>query len=131
MKLVVFLCTNSMRKHIYDYLLFRLDTQYENYEFELIPIPPYDFLENNLSLEPYEYFGNDDIILGIKAQQIILYYNADILTKVKIKFRDDKVEILKNKIEKLQSNLPTNMNLRLFFDTFENSTWIEYEKKVQ
>ena len=126
-----FYATNPMRKDIYDYLKFRLDSQYEDYEFELIPIPPYDFLENNLTLEPYEYFGSDDIVFGIRAKQIILYYNADILTKVKIKFRDDKVEILKNKIEKLQSNLPTNMNLRLFFDTFENSTWIEYEKKVQ
>ena len=120
-----------MRKDIYDYLKFRLDSQYEDYEFELIPIPPYDFLENNLSLEPYEYFGSDDIVFGIKTKQINLYYNADILTKVKIKFRDDKVEILKNKIEKLHLDLPTNMNLRLFFDTFENSTWIEYDKKIQ
>ena len=120
-----------MRKDLYDFLKFRLDTQYENYEFELIPIPPYDFLENNLSLEPYEYFGNDDIVFGMKANQIILYYNADILTKVRIKFKNDKVEILKNKIEKLQSDIPTNMNLRLFFDTLENSTWIEYDKKLQ
>ena len=110
---------------------FRLDSQYEDYEFELIPIPPYDFLENNLTLEPYEYFGSDDIVFGIRAKQIILYYNADILTKVKIIFRDNKVEILKNKIEKLQFDLPTNMNLRLFFDTFENFTWIEYDKKIQ
>ena len=120
-----------MRKDIYDHLKFRLDSQYQQYEFELIPIPPYDFLENNLSLEPYEYFGNDDIVFGIKTKQIILYYNADILTKVQIKFTDDKVEILKNKIEKLQFDLPTNMNLRLFFDIFENSTWIEYDNKIQ
>lgn len=120
-----------MRKDIYDYLKFRLDSQYEDYEFELIPIPPYDLVENNLSLEPYEYFGSDDIVFGIKTKQIILYYNADILTKVKIIFRDNKVEILKNKIEKLQFDLPTNMNLRLFFDSVENSTWIEYDNKIQ
>jgi len=116
---------------IYDYLKFRLDSQYEDNEFELILIPPYEFLENNLSLEPYEYFGNDDIIFGIKAKQIILYYNADILTKVKIKFRNDKVEILKNKIENLKLDLPADMNLRLFFDPVENSTWIEYDKKLK
>ena len=120
-----------MRKYIYDYLKFPLDSQYEDFEFELIPIPPYDFLENNLSLEPYEYFGSDDIVFGIKAKQIILYYNADILTKVIIKFKNDKVEIIKNNIENSKVNLPADMNLRLFFDPIENSTCIEYSKKIQ
>lgn len=120
-----------MRKDIYDYLKFRLDSQYEDYEFELIPIPPYDLVENNLSLEPYEYFGSDDIVFGIKTKQIILYYNADILTKVKIKYQDDKVEILRSKIENLKVDLPANMNLRLFFNPIENSTWIEYNKKIR
>lgn len=117
-----------MRKYIYDYLKFPLDSQYEDFEFELIPLPPYDFLENNLSLEPYEYFGNDDIILGIKAKQIVLYYNADILTAVKIIFRGNKVENLINKFENLNFDLPVNMNLKIFSDPIANSTCIEYQK---
>lgn len=118
-----------MKNDLYDYLQFRLDSQYDVYEFELIPIPPYDFLENNLSMEPYEYFGSEDIFFGVKAKQIILCYNADILMIVKIKFKGNKVEIIKNKIENSKLDLPANMDLRLYYDAVENATWIEYQKK--
>ena len=34
-------------KSIYDHLKFRLDSESADYEFQKIPVPPYDFLEKN------------------------------------------------------------------------------------
>ena len=116
-------------KDIYELLKFELGSESADYEFDIIPIPPYDFIQNNLSLEPNEYFGKDDILFGMKTKQIILYFNADILMKVKITFRGNKVEIIKEILEKSNCELPKNMMLKLHYDIGIKQTVIEYQKK--
>lgn len=88
-----------MKNDIYEILKFRLDEESYSYEFEIIPIPPYEFVENNLSLEPYEYFGEVNSILGFRTQQIILYFNADRLMRVEIKFKGNVTNYFKSILE--------------------------------
>lgn len=92
-----------MKNDIYDYLFFKLDSESSDYEFEIIPIPPYEFIENELSLEPYEYFGEKDEILGLKVKHIILYFNADVLMRVEFLFSGNVLNVLKLKLEELNS----------------------------
>jgi len=90
-----------MKNDIYEILKFRLDEESYTYEFEIIPVPPYEIIENNLSLEPYEYFGEINNILGFRTKQVILYFNADVLMKVEIKFSDNITLELKEILENL------------------------------
>lgn len=54
-----------------------------------------EFIENNLSLEPYEYFGDINEIFGIAVSPtIVLYYNADILMRVEYKIKGNVIENL-------------------------------------
>lgn len=117
-------------KNIYDLLKFKLDSECADYEFEIIPIPPYEMLVNNISLEPYEYFGKDDKIMGRKTKQIILYYNCDILMRVLMMFPGEMLDELLDKISSSGVNLPRNMNLKLWYDQEKNMTIIEYQKKI-
>lgn len=117
-------------KNIYDLLKFKLDSECADYEFEIIPIPPYEMLVNNLSLEPYEYFGKDDKIMGKKTKQIILYYNCDILMKVIISFTGEILDELISEISSSGLGLPGNINLKLWYDQERNMTIIEYQKKI-
>ena len=59
-------------KNINDVLQFKIGEESYEREFEIIPIPPYEFVENNLSLEPYEYFGIINEILGINFSSTLM-----------------------------------------------------------
>ena len=117
-----------MKNDIYDYLLFKLDTEFADYEFDIIPIPPYEFIENELALEPYEYFGKINEILNLKVKHILLYFNADILMRVEFLFKGDLIEYLKLKLEKLNEiELPEYMMLILRKD--KKFTVLMYQNK--
>lgn len=103
-----------MKNNIYDYLIFKLDSEYADYEFDLISIPPYEFIENGLSLEPYEYFGEINEVLELRTKHILMYFNADVLIRVEFLYPGDILEFLKQKLEELQDiELPAYMMLIL------------------
>ena len=117
-----------MKNSIYDILKFKLGEESYEYEHKIIPIPPYKFLENNLLLEPYEYFGEISTILGYRTQRLILYFNADILMRVEIKFTGDIVLNLKSKLEETNLNFSSIMFLKMYYKQEENLTIITYQK---
>lgn len=120
-----------MKNDIYDYLEFKLGSESADYEFEMIPIPPYDFIEENLSLEPYEYFGDIQFILGLKFKQVLLYYNADVLMRVAVKFRGNKLQFIKHLLE--TSNIDfnnTNMFLKMYFSSESKETVVIYQHPI-
>jgi len=119
-----------MKNSIYDILKFKLGEESYEYEHKIIPIPPYKFLENNLSLEPYEYFGEISSILGYRIKQAILYFNADILMRVELKYKGDIVLNLKSKLEESQLNFSSIMFLKLYFNQEENLSVLMYQKKL-
>lgn len=119
-----------MKNDIYEHLKFRLDSEYEELEFEIIPIPPYDFIHNKYSLEPYEYFGEINEILGLKVKCIILYYNADILMKVKLTFLGNVANELKQNLE-LENIIfqDSEIQLKLYFESLKNRTILLYQSR--
>lgn len=119
-----------MKNSIYDILKFKLGEESYEYEHKIIPIPPYKFLKNNLSLEPYEYFGEISTILGYRTQRVILYFNADILMRVEIKFTGDIVFNLNSKLEETNLNFSSIMFLKLYFNQEENLSVLMYQKKT-
>jgi len=119
-----------MNNDIYNYLKFELGTEYDLYEFQVISIPPYEFLENNLSLESYEYFGDNSKILGIITKHIFLYFNADVLMRVELLYRGDKVKALKRKLEELNVTFPVNVTLKLYYSLTTGLTVLMYQDKV-
>lgn len=119
---------NKMKNSIYEILKFKLGEESYEYEHKIIPIPPYKFLENNLSLEPYEYFGEISSILGYRIKQAILYFNADILIRVEMKFTGDIVFKLKSKLEQANLNFSSIMFLKMYYNKEENLTIITYQK---
>jgi hypothetical protein len=115
-------------KNINDVLQFKIGEESYEREFEIIPIPPYEFVENNLSLEPYEYFGNINEILGINfSSTIILYYNADILMRVEYKIKGNIIEKLVKNIEEMNLLIPESISLMVSFNKHENITLLKYE----
>ncbi|MCJ7933846.1 MAG: hypothetical protein MUW56_09470 [Chryseobacterium sp.] len=95
-------------------------------EFDIIPIPPFDFIENNLSLEPHEFFGQIDNLFDLKiSASVILFYNADILMRVKYKIRKNVVNILIKKIEESNLLIPKEISLMVAYD--KNITIFKYE----
>ena len=102
-----------MKKDIYDYLIFKLNSEYADYEFDLIAIPPYEIIENQLSLEPYEYFGVIHEIFHQKAKHILLYYNADVLMRVELLFKGDLINYLKEQLDSINVELPDYLMLVL------------------
>jgi|GEM_PF-1030236 len=127
---VVFFIINKMKNNIYDYLYFKIGEEFCIYEFEIIPIPPYEFIENGLSLELYEYFGDIKEIFGLMVKQIILYFNADILMKVTLKFRGNMIIYLKEIFDNLNTNLPQNLSLKLFYQDLKKETIIIYQNRI-
>lgn len=107
-----------------------LDSECADFEFDLIPIPPFEFIENNLSLEPYEYFGETVRIFDIVPKQIVLYYNADILMRVKITFKDDVTEYLNSQLERISVELPNGMNLSISYFSGFRQTILLYQKSI-
>jgi hypothetical protein len=91
-----------MKNNIYDYLIFKLDSEYTDYEFDLISIPPYEFIENGLSLEPYEYFGEINELLELRTKHILMYFNADVLMRVEFLYPGDILDFLRQKLEEMQ-----------------------------
>lgn len=106
-----------MKNIIYDYLIFKLGNEYTDYEPDLISIPPYEFIENGLSLKPYEYFGGIYEILELRTKHILLYFNADILMRVEFLYPGNLLDFLKQKLEEIQGiELPEYMMLILRMD---------------
>lgn len=119
-----------MKNNIYDYLIFKLNSEYAEYEFDLISIPPYEFIENGLSLEPYEYFGEIHEILELRTKHILMYFNADILMRVEFLYPGDILDFLKWKLEEIQDiELPEYMMLILRKDK-KFSVLIYQNKKI-
>ncbi|WP_312090051.1 hypothetical protein [Chryseobacterium sp.] len=119
-----------MNNDIYNHLKFKLGTEYDSFEFQVISIPPYEFLENNLSLVSYEYFGDKSKILGITTKHIFLYFNADILMRVELLYRGDKVKALKRKLEELNVAFPVSITLKLYYSDNTDLTVLMYQDKV-
>ncbi|WP_312900577.1 hypothetical protein [Chryseobacterium taichungense] len=119
-----------MINDIYKHLKFRLDDEHQDFEFEIISVPPYEFIENNLSLVSYEYFGEINEILGLKVKQILLYFNADRLMRVELKYRENNVERLKNKLEEFTVSFPSSVTLKLYYQQEDNLTVLMYQKEV-
>lgn len=118
-----------MKNDIYDYLIFKLKSEYEEYEFELITIPPYEFIENEILLEPYEYFGEVTEILDQKIRHIIMYFNADTLMRVEFLFPGNIAEIVKQKLEEIQGvELPEYLMIILRVD--KKFTVLMYQNKL-
>ncbi|SEW49369.1 hypothetical protein SAMN05421841_4147 [Chryseobacterium wanjuense] len=119
-----------MKNDLYKHLKFRLDDEHNDFEFEAISVPTYEFIENNLSLVPYEYFGDINEVLGLKVKQILLYFNADRLMRVELKYKENKVERLKNKLEEFTITFPSSVTLKLYYHEEENLTILMYQKEV-
>lgn len=119
-----------MNNDIYNYLKFKLGTDYDSFEFQVISIPPYEFLDNNLSLVSYEYFGDNSKILEITTKHIFFYFNADVLMRVELLYRGDKVKSLKRKLEELNVAFPINVTLKLFYSATTGLTVLMYQNKV-
>lgn len=120
-----------MKNDIYDYLIFKLDAEHYDYEFQLISIPPYEIIENNISLESYEYFGDINQILGLRVQHIFLYFNADRLMRVELIYRGNKLYYLKKIIEDLKDvTLTSIMFLKMYYLEESNKTIIMYQSRV-
>lgn len=115
-------------KNINEVLQFKIGEESYEKEFEIIPIPPFEFIENKLSLEPYEFFGEIDSLFDtIFSASIILYYNADILMRVKYEIREDLVRILIEKIEESNLFIPKDVLLMVAYNQTENVTILKYE----
>lgn len=119
-----------MKNDIYEHLKFRLDDEHQDFEFEIISVPPYEFIENNLSLVPYEYFGDINEVLGLKVKQVLLYFNADRLMRVELKYRKNMVESLKSRLQEFTITFPNSVTLKLYYHEEENLTILMYQKEV-
>ncbi|WP_407476214.1 hypothetical protein [Elizabethkingia anophelis] len=120
-----------MKNDIYSYLKFRLGDEYCNFEFEVIPLPLYEILENSLILEPYEYFGEISEIFGFRIKHIILYFNADILMKVELKIKGNKIIHIKTELDNLKNTaLPSIMFLEIWYNQEEDFTVLVYQNSV-
>ena len=75
-----------------------------------------------------EYFGEISSILGYRIKQAILYFNADILMRVELKYKGDIVLNLKSKLEESQLNFSSIMFLKMYYNQEENLTIITYQK---
>ncbi len=120
----------QMKNEIYSYLKFEIGEESYEREWEIIPIPRYVILENKLSLEPYEYFGEISEILGFKSSKIILYYNADILMRVEIYYRGDLTKALVSELNNLKIMLPTNLNILINYVQDGDFTLLLYQNKI-
>lgn len=102
---------------------FKLGEQYENWEFELKAIPPYEIIENGLTLEVYEYIGKPISILQCAVGKVLLYFNADILHKVSYSFDISYKSQIKNRFFK---DLPKNLKLKINQNTIEITNELQY-----
>ncbi|KQT25883.1 hypothetical protein ASG22_04065 [Chryseobacterium sp. Leaf405] len=117
-----------MKNDIYKYLIFKLNSEHADYEFDLIAIPPYEIIENGLSLESYEYFGTITEILNQRTKHILLYFNADVLMKVEFLFKGDLINSLKEQLNNINVELPDYLMLAL--KNNKKYTILMYQNKV-
>lgn len=117
-----------MTNEIYDYLIFKLDDEFESYELKVIPIPPYKSTENNFELKIYEYFGEINEVLGLRLKQIFLFFNSEKLLKVELIFEGNKINYLKYKLESLSIQKPSVMFLKMYHK--EGLTHLTYYNKI-
>ena len=109
-------------------LQFKIGEESYKREFDIISIPPFECIENNLSLEAYEFFGHIDSLFNLKVStSVILYYNADILMRVMYKIRENIVNLLIKKIEESNLFIPKEISLMVTYDKNENITIFRYE----
>lgn len=118
-----------MKNDIYDYLKFKLDSEFADYEFDIIPVPPYELIENELSFELYEYFGKITEIFGVRTKHIFLYFNADVLMRVELLFTGDLLKYLKIQLENMVDiEIPEYLMLILRKD--KEFTVLRYQTKI-
>lgn len=97
-----------------DFIPFQIGMQYENWEFDL------DAGEDLVICERYRYIKDDILeILGVPISDIYLYFNADILVRVDLKFQ--KGTQPKTFIE-LAVTLESKYGRQLLFSDNEKST---------
>lgn len=100
--------------------------------FDLISIPPYEFIENGLLLEPYEYFGKINEVLELRTKHILLYFNADVLMRVEFLYPGNILDFLKQKLEEMQGiELPEYMMLILRKDKKFSVLMYQNKKIIQ
>ncbi|MDV3797079.1 hypothetical protein CMU10_02670 [Elizabethkingia anophelis] len=88
-------------------------------------------MENSLILEPYEYFGEISEIFGFRIKHIILYFNADILMKVELKIKGNKIIHIKTELDNLKNTaLPSIMFLEIWYNQEEDFTVLVYQNRV-
>lgn len=121
-----------MKQHdMYNYLPFKLGSQYDRYEFSLIAVPPYVKLENELAYEPYEYFGSSLWVLDYQVKRAILHFNADILMQVDLLFDGNQVQLFKTSIEAVESFvIPKGIELKIKFNRWQKYTYLTYNKLI-
>ena len=120
-----------MKKNIDDLLQFKLNSEVADLEFQIIPIPPFKIMENNLSLEIYEYFGEINEFLGCKIKQVFLYYNADILMRVELIFQENVIHTIKRELERVDIDFQDSiMFLKLYQKAQTKETVLLYGLKV-
>jgi len=115
-------------KNINEVLQFKIGEESYEREFDIIPIPPFECIENNLSLEPYEFFGHIDNLFDLKiSASVVLYYNTDVLMRVMYKIRENILNLLIKRIEELNLLIPKEISLIVAYDKNENITIFKYE----
>tara|TARA_R100001377_G_scaffold78709_1_gene56569 strand:- start:507 stop:926 length:420 start_codon:yes stop_codon:yes gene_type:complete len=114
--------SDSIQKSLLKELPFKIGEQYELNEFNLKTLE--STFSNGLELENYEYIKEDfKTLFGLKLDEIILQYNADILSgmiyKLAINDLDSLVQELNNYLP-LDKKLDTDkMNLGQTFTVFQ------------
>lgn len=69
-----------------DFIPFQIGEEYENWEFEL------NYEEETKSFDKYQYIGNEfSELLGLEVKNCHLYFNMDILAKVNVELKSEKL----------------------------------------
>lgn len=101
-----------MKNEIHKHFKFTIGEQYENYEFQLSSFKEIE--EKRISYDVYLYTGKKNIF-KIQAEEILLYFNADILMKIEYVLDENKFEYLK---EQLNVLFNTNLYLLWYFENY-------------
>ena len=108
-------------------LPFTIGEQYELNEFSLEPIN--EVLIGRYCYDAYSYIDNDvDSIFGFDVCAITLFYNADILSKVKISLYGNVLMSLLKHLEPSEGNTIFDKHVRheIFYSPISDVTEFEY-----
>lgn len=101
-----------MKRDPNDKLKFKIGEEFENWEFELNAIPPYEIMENGLTYQIYEYIGEPRYLFQCPISTTLLFFNTDILQRVvyqiDLKFKGKIMESFKSS----ESTLKLTINHR-------------------